>query len=747
MTKTINSYAKIGAFLIITATLLSLAGFAVFKYSTALKAVGAKKESLIKAAEDHPLTFFAKPVHLTVKERFALETMTRHLTTIGYSNGESADDSRPATFVVNGKSIVVNPRFPSVYKRLNISFANGRISAIKDLSTSEILQNADVESESVGSYVLDMTNEAKVRAANQFVSIAGIKDSNLVRAIVVSEDGSYFQHNGVSYFGLFRAFAKNAYNSIISGSPKRYGGSGITQQVVKLKFLSAERTFQRKLDESFLAAALERYLSKDQILELYLNSVYFGHVADGEFSRGIYGVSSASEYYFGRTPQDLDAAQSATLAAMLDAPGKYASDPNNGVLTERKNGILDLLGESFPDLYPASEIADAKQQKIAFKLSIGNRLDLISQPAVNFAVRQMSNEIATAGQSDNKRGHVVVQTGLDSELMHSNDAVLSRHVRLFADFVRRVTARRDLDFTGSVVGLERSTGQVIFMNSLRFNGQEVVPDNAAFEQVGRDVASCIKPFIYGFGIDQGVIGTDSQIDPLECTAPDGWLPEDSSVSPDTVSNFLVRSKNRAPVCVLNRAGYKKFLEFWSRIRQTKCSETDYKIANGFGSCAGMSTVDLASAYTIFPDGKLRPATMLLRIVRNGEEVRSKQPKYETVLRPTTSSEVTEMMRAIVDEETGGIAGATAGGLKRTAQLPRNIELAGKTGSAPLDVWCVTIHPKFVMAVHLSVVPPDERELDTSKIVSTYTSVPLAADILKEIYRLNPTLLEGKLLHQ
>lgn len=751
-TNNIRFYAKAAASLVIALSLIILSFGVAVKDKESLEIIEKNSTLFQRSAEAKSRTILAKPLELKVGEKFSPDRLTKHLESIGYTQVNTFDNQKPATYTVEGVSVKISPRFSSLYESLSISFMGEKVVSIQNLPSLEPKKICQIEAETLGTFMVDGTNGEKVRASRKYISYEEIKDSHLLKAIISSEDSAFFWHHGINYKGLASAVYRHLNQLIKTRSIDEKDGSGssITQQLVKNIFLNSKKTLDRKSQEMFLATSLENKITKEQIIELYLNTIYFGHIKVDDYSRAIYGISAASEYYFGKEPNDLTISEACVIASLIDAPGIYKENPNHPKLVERRNRTLRLMQENFPDKYSDDLIRQAKNEQPVFKLMVKNENDILSQTFVNFAYKFMQTDKDFSGEENGKSSYVL-QTQVNGKLLKSTNQILSKHLRKFGKTIANVTNKSNLAFAVSLVALERETGQIILMDGLRLENDEISPANDVFDSTGRDIASSIKPFILAFALQKGYINLDTTINPNDCMAPDGWIPKDSSDSPDTLRNFFVRSKNKSMLCVLgssniaNKTSYTEFLRFWGKIVQKECDkEINYRIANGINhSCAKLSTLQLASIYTMFPDGIIRRPSVFSKIFRNGEEVKVTQSAPEKLADPANLVDLTKAMRAIVDNEIGNISGATAGDLRSKAGLPLNVDILGKSGSSELDFLMTTIHPKMVLSVRLSIIPQDEQEISTEGVVSSDTTVPLATELISNIYHLQPTLIEGK----
>jgi len=245
-------------------------------------------------------------------------------------------------------------------------------------------------------------------------------------AIVAAEDANFYEHEGLDYFGILRALIRN-----VRAGEIRQGASTITQQVVKNILLSHERSFERKIRELILARRIEQELSKDEILELYLNHIYFGH--------GRYGVEEASRYYFGKSASQLGLAEAALLAGIVAGPSLYSPRKNPDGARQRRHYVLGQLADK--GLAPAAETAAADEEPIV--LADPPPPPEGASPEVLDAVEEGLAERLGAGA---REAGYTVQTSIDPALQAAALAAVRTNLDRYAErhgllvpFVRRAS--------------------------------------------------------------------------------------------------------------------------------------------------------------------------------------------------------------------------------------------------------------------------------------------------------------------
>ncbi|MFO0586743.1 MAG: PBP1A family penicillin-binding protein [Polyangiaceae bacterium] len=255
------------------------------------------------------------------------------------------------------------------------------------------------------------------------VSIQSVPDV-MKKAVLAAEDAHFYQHDGLNYLGMLRALAHN-----VTRPGSLQGGSTITQQVVKNVLLTPERTFSRKAKEVILARRIEQTLGKDEILELYLNHIYFGH--------GRYGVEEASRYYFGKSVTELKLGEAATLAGIVKGPSIYSPRVNMARAMSRRRFVLDQMAEK--GFAPADAVAAAKSEPIVLARETDVSSDLA--PEVVDEVRRKMNELlGPAGE----RGGYTITTTIDPALQAAARAAVRKNLddyaarhKLFAPFTKK----------------------------------------------------------------------------------------------------------------------------------------------------------------------------------------------------------------------------------------------------------------------------------------------------------------------
>jgi 1A family penicillin-binding protein len=496
---------------------------------------------------------------------------------------------------------------------------------------------------------------------------------HVVNALIAIEDKRFFSHRGLDY----RRILKSAVVNLRAGEIVQ-GGSTITQQLVRAVLLSREQTYARKLKEAVLARRLEERYSKRQILEAYLNRVYFGH--------GYYGIEAAALGYFGKSASALDAAEAATLAALIKGPSVYSPTRAPQSARQRRNLVLAQM-----QLQGMLSAADAQTAAAA---PIGTRS---AAPAPTIApdprdvraagyFRDLVNRelVERFGADVVYTGGLRVYTTIDPKLQAlAEEAIASR--------LRTIPAPRGVTepLQGALVAIDPKTGYVRAIVGGRDFDES--PFNRAVDS-RRQPGSAFKPFIFAMALESGFLpssqleGLDRPID----THEGPWLPagehEHSSVR---LREALAMSSNRAAAHLLQDVGIRRTLDLVTRFGITSPMPMVPSVALGTGE---MSLYELTSAYGVFANRGIWRAPVVIRRVedRDGREIYRAPASERRVISEATAYLMTSMMADVVSR--GTATTARAAGFRRKA--------AGKTGTSNdySDAWFVGYTPQMVTGV-------------------------------------------------
>ena len=493
----------------------------------------------------------------------------------------------------------------------------------------------------------------------------------LPRAFVAAEDGRFYEHPGLDFFSVVRAAIKN----VVDGA-KSQGGSTITQQVIKSLLLTPEKTYIRKFKEAILAWRIDKLMSKDEILHIYLNQIYLGE--------GAYGVEAAAQIYFGKNCSRLSLAESALLAGLPQAPSRYSLFDHLDRAIERQKYVLNRMA--------ADGYVDAAEAQRAFeeKVVLNNRSQ---QPTddngyyLEVVKRQARAILGVPLQTAGAR----IYTHLDSGLQELGAVAVRRGVR--ASFARQTIAGKDVHtlLQGGLVCIETATGKVLTaVGGTSFSLSHF--DRAT--QAKRQAGSTFKPFVYAAALNQGW-SADSPIEdsPLTISGKDGkpWSPHNYSGryhGMTTLADALTHSLNAATVRLMQKTGHQEVRRIAESAGLGPNLPANLSLALG---ATEVSILQMTAAYLPFAgNGTYIAPSFMDRIVLSDGTVHypDKGRKRRTVLASRVLMEMRSMLRAVVSEGTG----------KAAAEVPG--VSGGKTGTTDdyRDAWFIGYDNKYTTGV-------------------------------------------------
>jgi penicillin-binding protein 1A len=477
----------------------------------------------------------------------------------------------------------------------------------------------------------------------------------LPAAFVAIEDKRFYSHIGIDPIGVFRALLRDA-----AGGGAVEGGSTLTQQLAKNLFLTQERTISRKIQEAILALWLEHRYSKDQILELYLNRVYFGS--------GAYGVEAAAQRYFGKSARYVTLSEAALLAGLTKSPTRLAPTRNPAGAAERATEVITAMAEQGRITEAMAKMALANPAEIRHDKSAGS---------INYVADYVMDALDdTVGAIDED---IVVTTTIDP--------------RMQADAERALTG--ELNAKGAKYGVHE--GALVAIDPMGAIKAMIGGRSYVESQFNRAVAakrqpgSSFKPFVYLAALEKGLTPDTVREDgPISVKA---WRPENYSreyFGPVTLTKALSLSLNTVAVRLGLEVGPKTVAAVAHRLGIT--SELDANATISLGTSA-VTPLEMASAYAAFANGGIRVQPHVITKVRtaNGKLIYARRnASFGRVIDPQYVAMMNEMMQETLIT-----------GTARKAELP-GWQAAGKTGTSQdfRDAWFVGYTSRLVAAVWL-----------------------------------------------
>jgi penicillin-binding protein 1A len=500
----------------------------------------------------------------------------------------------------------------------------------------------------------------------------------LRQATVAIEDRPFYRHRGVDPRGIIRA----AWVNLRAGGIHQ-GGSTITQQLARNMWLTREQTWSRKLKEMILAIELERRFSKDEILEMYLNEVYYGH--------GAHGVRRAARRFFNKEPKDLTLAECALLAGVPRSDVLYSPYRHPDRAKARRHQVLLAMREQGYITPEEFRPADAEPLQTHLAPLGGESVTAFQAPYFTHYVVRLLCDLY--GERTVYEGGMNVYTTLDMRAQEIAEEELTKGVQ---ELRQEGSIHSGLDGQGALACVEVKTGNVIAMvggvgpwKKLQYN--RAAPGVAPW---GRQPGSSFKPYIWACGLENG-LGPDSVFsgDPISIPLGNGTYYTPKNYTPHqggeyTLRNALAQSVNLVSVRLVRKLTVDTVRQAAARMLNLPIDRFRpfYSIALGANE---LSPLEQAVGYCCFASGGQRPAASFVRRITDerGDVLEEEQPKLEQVLSYDTAVSMIAMLRGVITNGTGGRAAI-------------DYPCAGKTGTtnSGRDVWWVGFTPDLSAAV-------------------------------------------------
>ncbi|NOV04508.1 transglycosylase domain-containing protein [Paenibacillus planticolens] len=501
----------------------------------------------------------------------------------------------------------------------------------------------------------------------------------LTDAVVAVEDRRFYSHTGIDFQSILRAVARD----VVRGSYSE-GASTITQQLARNLFLNADKTVGRKLREAAYAIKIDTTYSKDEILEMYLNSIYFGE--------GSWGVQGAAKTYFNKNVQDLTLPEAAVLAALPKAPSRYSPFQDEAHALERRNTVLLLMrdeGKITPQDYEK-----AKTAAIGVVKSEGN--DLKGRyPAYVDAVINEAVHVYGFTEEQLLTGGLHITTELDPAVQNAVTEVYKED-SLFPE------SKPDQLIQSGAAIVDQRTGGVRALAGGR--GESVFRGFSHATQLKRQPGSSFKPIVvYGPALEQGYKPFSTLYDgPLNI---EGYQPQDwdhQTRGQVTMQEAVVSSWNVPAVWLLHEIGIDRGLQFAKSLGITlPAQDRQLGIALG-GLSEGVSPLQMAQGFSAFAaKGDFHEAHTITKIeTSNGHLLVQAAKKGVQVMKPETAYAMTSMLQVAVQQGTGKNAAMNrpVAGKSGTTQLPQTKEFEGISSGSAKDAWFVGYTPELTAAI-------------------------------------------------
>lgn len=651
---------------------------------------------------------YAAPRRLNVGQRITEEQLKERLLRAGYLADEQSDRFSAGNFISNSGQVVIHrTRFVNsvgLSSSVRIRFGRNGIEGIEDYETGKGIKSILLAPEML---TADINVKKQTRLATGFDELPPV----LINALCAIEDRRFFSHSGLDPRGIVRALFRNLRHGEI-----REGGSTITQQLVKNQFLAPARTWERKIAEAFMAVALERRLTKQQILALYCDRVYLGQNG----LTAIYGFKQAAHVYFKKELSALSAAEAAFLSGLAKAPNRYRSSASLDDAIERRNIVLDAMVEAG---YISREEATAGKSEVLTPLQPEN-LDASAAPHfVDYVKRELDKQ---SGEFDWTQTYV--ETTLDLDLQEAaTQAVAGNLARISKASGRlkkanRVAGRAQPE--AALIALDPQSGEILAMVGGRdYAASQLNRATDAHRQPG----SLFKPIVYAAALSRGISPAATFINaPREIVFAHNavYRPQNYgrsySQQPVTLRESLVRSLNVVAVDAAMQTGLGNVAEMAERMGLPRPENYPSMALGAFEA----TPLELARAYTVFANQGMRVDPLAIRSIRlGGEPVTGNRSVKATVLSPAMAYLITDALSDVVNR-------GTAAGIRRQGYRG---PAAGKTGTSR-DAWFIGYTPKLLVVVWAGY--DDHSDL---RLLGGQAAVPIWADFVKRALELRPDL--------
>ena len=544
------------------------------------------------------------------------------------------------------------------------------------------------------------------------------------RTFLAVEDRRFYKHSGIDLQRLFVTVWKD-----LTHWSRAQGASTITQQISTDLFLNKkEQTFPRKIREALLAFKIERTYSKDEILEMYLNQIYFGE--------GTYGIEAASRRFFGKSVKDIGLNQTALLAGLPKNPGGYNPFTNPERAANRVNLVLNAM-EDFHVITRAER--DSLRQR---------SLDLVKRTSENqdFAgyfceyIRQMLE--AKYGSRSIYRDGYTVYTTIDAKLQRAAERNLEAYDQELeksggykltrASYLEAVAHGKKADpayLQSALVAIDPRSGHILALVGGR-NFRETQYNRAM--QAPRQPGSSFKPFLYLAAIENGYNASDILIDtPLVVELPNGdvWKPhnyDEKWHGAVSLREALARSINIPSIKLIQAIGPPTVINVAKRMGIKSPLQNVLSLALGTNE---VTLLELTSAYGVLAAEGMRAEPMAITRIedRNGNVLEEFHEYHEEVLQPDVAYLMTDMLTSVIDEVQGTGEAVRKYGL--------DIPVAGKTGTTDeyTDGWFIGYSPELAIGVWTGF---DERKTMGKRMTGANVALPIWVETMKAAYPTN-----------
>jgi penicillin-binding protein 1B len=699
---------SLAAVAVVALIFLVAGGYFYFKYQSIVN------ERLKQPLFASTAKIYAAPREVRPGQKLSIHLISNELRSAGYTADGAAQTSPLGTFSESAQTITVRPGAQSYHSQ------DG---AVIRVNAGVVDSITDDHGQPLSSYELEpllitgLSDDAN-RTKRRLIVYDEIP-ANLVQAVMAIEDRRFFEHSGVNYWRLISA----AIQDLFTGH-KKQGGSTLTMQLARGFFLTPEKTWKRKVIEIVITFQLEHRFSKKQIFEMYANQINLGQ--RGSFS--IDGFGEASQAYFGKDVRQIDLAEAAMLAGIIQRPNYFNPFRHADRTIERRNLVLDSMVETGAITKDQAERAKAEPLHL-----LAGSVDASEAPYfVDLVHDQLQQKL---GERDFNQEGLHIYTSLDPDLQREATAAVESTVHVIDEQVDKLHAHHKPGETYpypqvALVALNPHTGQVLALVGGRSYGSSQLNHAVAKRPTG----SIFKPFVYAAAFATAVEGTmlpgqNKLFSPVTMLS-DEQTTYDVGGQEYTPHNYhgeyheqvtareaLQKSLNNATIGLASMVGFDRVAGL--------AREAGVKSARGTPSVAigtyDAEPLEMAGAYTIFANNGLHLDPWMLASVRTstGDIISDYSPTSKQVLDPRVAYLTTSLMQNVIDHGTGAVV----------RQLGFVAPAAGKTGTSH-DAWFAGYTSNLLCVVWVG-----NDDYTDVKIEGAHAAAPIWAEFMKRAVRL------------
>ena len=658
-----------------------------------------------------PSTLYSEAPLLRVGMPIKTKTLVDYFRQLNYHKHTANQSVIDGTYVVSGNGIIFQKRQlydkQLKYHPIRVDFKSDRISRIVDLETSRQLNTFALEPYPIRVFF------GKDIEKRRLISYDEIPKS-MIQAVIAIEDRRFYKHHGIDFQGIARALWNN-----LSDDKTSQGGSTITQQLAKNIFLTREKSIQRKIREVILATLLESRLSKEKILELYLNEIYLGQ----QGAIAIHGIGEASRFYFAKDAPHLSTAEAALLAGMIQAPSALNPYHHRDLAKKRRDTVLFAMQDQ--KYISENQYTQLMKSPVAVR-----QLDMRIDAAPYFSDMVKSQLLQKYDEKTLYSKNLSIFTTLDLEMQQAAEQALSNGLKKI-DVARYSKNRKNVQ--GCLIALEPQTGYIRAMVGGRSYAQGQF--NRVI-QASRQPGSAFKPVVYAAALEQAFSSlrsvrvnssTGRFFTPATLMRDEPWLLSYSNKHWEpknydgyyhgdvTLRTALAHSLNVPTAKLGSQLGWKNILSVAEEFGFTNIKPYPSLALGAFEA----SPWQMAEAYTVFANQGLKTDLSIVKSVNDSKGKVLQKNKIEStrIIHPQTAFLITDMLQSAMLY--GTAASSQRSGFTRPA--------AGKTGTTDdyHDAWFAGYTPQLLCIVWVGYDDNTTIEMNGAK-----AALPIWLDFMK-----------------